>query len=47
MLARLLGRHLGDYRKDNEVALVIEPALGLLEKNWFPAVTQVNAHGLL
>ncbi|KRR02440.1 hypothetical protein CQ12_37720 [Bradyrhizobium jicamae] len=35
VLARLLGRHLGDYRKDNEVALVIEPALGLLEKIGF------------
>ena len=35
MLARLLGRQLGDYRKDNETALVIEPALDLLEKIGF------------
>jgi hypothetical protein len=31
MLARLLGRRAGDYRKDNETALVVEPALDLLE----------------
>jgi hypothetical protein len=31
MLARLLGRRAGDYRKDNETALVVEPALNLLE----------------
>jgi hypothetical protein len=31
MLARLLGRRTGDYRKDNETALVVEPALDLLE----------------
>jgi hypothetical protein len=30
-LAGLLGRRAGDYRKDNETALVVEPALDLLE----------------
>ena len=31
LLARLLGRRAGDYRKDNETALVVEPVLDLLE----------------
>jgi hypothetical protein len=31
MLARLLKRKIGDYRKDTETALVVEPALDLLE----------------
>ncbi len=31
MLARLLGRQTDDYRKDNETALVVEPALDLLK----------------
>jgi len=30
-LARLLGRRVGDYRKDDERALVVEPALDLLD----------------
>ena len=31
VLARLLKRKIGDYRKDTETALVVEPALDLLE----------------
>jgi hypothetical protein len=31
VLARLLKRKMGDYRKDTETALVVEPALDLLE----------------
>jgi hypothetical protein len=35
MLARLVGRRAGDYRKDNETALVVEPALDLLDSMGF------------
>ena len=31
VLAKLLKRKIGDYRKDTETALVVEPALDLLE----------------
>src|SRR6476646_2426078 len=31
LLAQLLGRQPGDYRKDHETALIVEPALDLLE----------------
>jgi hypothetical protein len=31
LLAQLLGRRAGDYRKDDETALIVEPALDLLE----------------
>ena len=35
VLARLLKRQMGDYRKDSETALVVEPALDLLESIGF------------
>ena len=42
MLARLLGRRAGDYRKDNETALVVEPALDLLETIGFTPLRKLT-----
>jgi hypothetical protein len=41
MLARLFKRQTGDYRKDAETALVVEPALDLLEKIGFTPSKQL------